>query len=169
MIHVLNFHPRMARPQATHGVSHGHESKDIRIRWVIFAVIGLLVSAVLIHLVIWRYQIWATRGRIQTAAPSTLTPGLKATERWADVPSPRLQISPKEEMAAFLVREREEMDSYGWINPTAGTVRIPIERAMDLIAERGLPVRQNQTAGKTPLEMMQERKNRAAETPEGSR
>ena len=35
----------------------------------------------------------------------------------------------------------KELYSYGWVDEKAGTVHIPIERAMDLIAQRGLPVR----------------------------
>jgi hypothetical protein len=33
------------------------------------------------------------------------------------------------------------LQSYGWIDQQKGVVRIPIERAMELTAERGLPVR----------------------------
>jgi hypothetical protein len=39
------------------------------------------------------------------------------------------------------VREDGLLDSYGWVDENAGTVRIPIERAMDLLVQRGLPVR----------------------------
>jgi hypothetical protein len=33
------------------------------------------------------------------------------------------------------------LSSYGWVDREAGIVRIPIDRAMDLLAERGLPAR----------------------------
>jgi hypothetical protein len=35
--------------------------------------------------------------------------------------------------------EKARLTSYGWVDRKAGTVRIPIERAMDLVAERGVP------------------------------
>ena len=40
------------------------------------------------------------------------------------------------------LHEREDLllDHYSWIDRSKGTVRIPIERAMELIAQRGLPV-----------------------------
>ncbi len=38
------------------------------------------------------------------------------------------------------MNEEKTLYSYGWVDET-GTVRIPIERAMDLIVQRGLPVR----------------------------
>ena len=37
--------------------------------------------------------------------------------------------------------EAQELSTYSWLDENSGTVRIPIDRAMDLIAERGLPVR----------------------------
>ncbi len=33
------------------------------------------------------------------------------------------------------------MHSYGWVDQPAGVVRIPIDRAMELLAQRGLPTR----------------------------
>ncbi len=45
------------------------------------------------------------------------------------------------------VREEGLLYSYGWVDEKAGTVRIPIERAMDLIVQRGLPVRPQNIAG----------------------
>jgi hypothetical protein len=38
--------------------------------------------------------------------------------------------------------EQEKLSSYGWVEPNAGVVRIPVERAMELLAERGLPTRE---------------------------
>jgi hypothetical protein len=39
------------------------------------------------------------------------------------------------------VNEEKSLYSYGWVDEKAGIVRIPIERAMDLLVQRGLPVR----------------------------
>jgi hypothetical protein len=49
------------------------------------------------------------------------------------------------------VRKREEdtLSTYGWVDQSAGTVHIPIDRAMDLLAQQGLPVRQAGQAGST--------------------
>jgi hypothetical protein len=42
------------------------------------------------------------------------------------------------------LREENILSTYGWADQNAGTVHIPIDRAMDLLAQRGLPVRQQQ-------------------------
>ena len=41
----------------------------------------------------------------------------------------------------FRAHEHEVLTTYGWTDKNAGVVRIPIERAKDLLLERGLPVR----------------------------
>ena len=39
------------------------------------------------------------------------------------------------------MKEERTLYSYGWVDERAGIVRIPIERAMDLLVQRGLPLR----------------------------
>ena len=39
------------------------------------------------------------------------------------------------------MQEEQTLNSYGWVDQQAGVVRIPIDRAMDLLAQRGLPTR----------------------------
>jgi hypothetical protein len=56
-------------------------------------------------------------------------------------PEPRLQTDPRDDMANLRRSEDDVLDSYGWVDRNAGVVRIPIERAMTLVVERGLPTR----------------------------
>lgn len=51
-------------------------------------------------------------------------------------PEPRLQVHPAEDLAKLRADEQEQLESYGWVDPAAGVVSIPIERAMDLLAEK---------------------------------
>ena len=56
-------------------------------------------------------------------------------------PSPRLQTDDGyQEITDIHAKEDLLLDNYSWVDQGKGTVRIPIDRAMDLIAERGLPV-----------------------------
>jgi hypothetical protein len=41
----------------------------------------------------------------------------------------------------MLEQVMQHLSTYGWVDRQNGTARIPIERAMDIIAEQGLPVR----------------------------
>ena len=45
------------------------------------------------------------------------------------------------EINEFRVQEEKTLHSYGWMDQQAGVVRIPIDRAMELVAQRGLPTR----------------------------
>lgn len=50
---------------------------------------------------------------------------------------------PLEEMRIYREQVEKKVSSYGWINKEAGVARIPIDRAKELIAEKGLPASTN--------------------------
>jgi hypothetical protein len=54
-------------------------------------------------------------------------------------PQPRLETDERGQIRQFRLSEEQRLQSYGWVDQNAGIIRIPIDRAMDLIAERGLP------------------------------
>ncbi|MGB6691889.1 MAG: hypothetical protein WBE76_28945 [Terracidiphilus sp.] len=65
----------------------------------------------------------------------------KVAELTQSFPTPRLQTDDgNEDLAELHAREDLLLDNYSWIDRSKGTVRIPVERAMELIAQRGLPV-----------------------------
>jgi hypothetical protein len=66
-----------------------------------------------------------------------VTPGYPETA----FPSPRLEDDERGQLNSILTREQDRLYTYGWIDQKAGTMHIPIERAMDLLVQRGLPVR----------------------------
>ena len=53
-------------------------------------------------------------------------------------PLPRLQVYPVRHWTDFQTAERERLDTYGWMDRSTGAVHIPIERAIELVAERGV-------------------------------
>ncbi len=48
-----------------------------------------------------------------------------------------LEAHPAERMRAFVAEKRRMLDSYGWIDREHGIARIPLERAMALLARGG--------------------------------
>jgi hypothetical protein len=56
-------------------------------------------------------------------------------------PTPRLQTDDGYD-EIYVMHQKEDLllENYTWVDEKQGTVRIPIERAMELIAQRGLPV-----------------------------
>ena len=60
-------------------------------------------------------------------------------------PTPRLQTDDGyQEVADLHAKEDLLLDHYTWADASKGVVRIPIDRAMELIAQQGLPVTQFQ-------------------------
>lgn len=67
----------------------------------------------------------------------------KADQPWSEFSgtrqlpdAPLLQVEPPKELAEHRANEDAVLYSYGWIDKSAGTVRIPVERAIDLLVER---------------------------------
>src|SRR5215468_6669217 len=53
-------------------------------------------------------------------------------------PEPRLQETPPVDLQSYRAAEDQMLRSYGWIDQEKGIVRVPIEKAIDLLAQRGL-------------------------------
>lgn len=53
--------------------------------------------------------------------------------------APQLAITPRQDLHRFNRSEAQFEQSYGWTDRKEGAVRIPIARAMQLLAQRGLP------------------------------
>jgi len=68
-------------------------------------------------------------------------------------PSPRLQAEPHEELKSYCEAEIKELNSYGWINQRLHVVRIPIDRAMDLVLQNGLPIRASGPTGAAAVDL----------------
>jgi hypothetical protein len=66
-------------------------------------------------------------------------------------PNPKLEEDERGQLNDLRMNEEKELYSYGWIDEKAGTVHIPIERAMDLLVQRGLPVRSQGAAGENAV------------------
>ncbi len=65
----------------------------------------------------------------------------KVAELTQTFPTPRVQTDDgNQDVADLHAREELLLDNYTWADQKAGKVRIPIDRAMELIAQRGLPV-----------------------------
>jgi hypothetical protein len=58
-------------------------------------------------------------------------------------PSPRLQVDPAVDLDQVRQSQNEMLNSYGWADKATGKVRVPIDRAIDMLIERKLPARQN--------------------------
>jgi cytochrome c2 len=115
-----------------------HEHTDVSVRGILLFGAGLIILAVVTHLLLWWvFDYFSVRDQKQTQprVPSIARPQKELP------PEPRLQVSPAKDMREMRASEDAILHSYGWVDQKTNTVRIPIEQAMKLIAEKGLPVR----------------------------
>jgi hypothetical protein len=117
----------------------GHEESDVNVRGVLGFGAGLFVAAVLIHFMVWLLFLYFSGREAARVVPQY---PLAAGEQTRVPPEPRLQTNPREDLRALRAREDAVLNSYGWVDKTAGVVRIPIDEAIKLTVQRGLPVRQ---------------------------
>src|SRR5690348_7736260 len=54
-------------------------------------------------------------------------------------PEPRLQPAPHKDLQRLRARDEWQLSHYFWVDKTKGKVAIPIDRAMDILAARGIP------------------------------
>ena len=127
-------------PSNTAQARHGHETCDIDIRFIgLFSLSMVLLLAGSLALMGWLFGVFAGkplgRGRSAPIAETRPYP-----------PAPRLQASPTRDMQEMRRSENTRLQSYGWIDQAAGIARIPIGQAMELLATRELPSR-NEVSG----------------------
>lgn len=132
----------------------GHETRDISVRAVAWFALGLTVATALIY--------FAVAGLFKAfehihPSPDALHPKMLA-------PVPQLQTNDAADLAKFRATEEAQLHSYGWVDKNAGVVRIPIERAMDLITQRGLPTRGPGTQNASGVTSVQMQERKAATT-----
>ncbi|MNX72339.1 hypothetical protein D3C86_1036910 [compost metagenome] len=114
----------------------GHETRDVNVRavgrvalWftVCFALIGLALLAMF-----WRDV------QVQLQRKGPIVPIAPTEPRF---PAPGVRRESGEPLARLRESEDQLLNRYEWVDRTTGTIRIPIDRAMELVASRGLPVR----------------------------
>ncbi|HUG53661.1 MAG TPA: hypothetical protein VMR21_08665 [Vicinamibacteria bacterium] len=66
-------------------------------------------------------------------------------------PEPRLQTTPMSDLARLRAEQADDLERYGWVDESAGTVRIPIEEAMRIYAERQAATTTPRTPASPPV------------------
>jgi hypothetical protein len=131
-----------------HSDSKAYETRDVKIRPLVVFIVGLTVATIAAYLVVLGvFRVFNAR---ETSKDATADP--VAVERAAltdeqRLPAqPRIQADPSGEYQLLRQQEEHILTTYGWVDRPAGVVRIPVDQAMKLVVEQGLPVRQSATA-----------------------
>jgi hypothetical protein len=109
----------------------GHERSDLDARAIaLFGAALALAIGVVVAVTLWMVHHRAARDAAGQAPAAPLAHTREAT------PEPRLQVDGAEALSEMREAEDGVLTSYAWIDRDAGIVRIPIERAMEILAEQ---------------------------------
>jgi hypothetical protein len=138
-----------------HNNGHGdYEREDFSTATIVGSMIGLIVLCVVSFVIVVGMYRYLEKTQMEHVAANPMvpmkadtrhmTPGEKPGDKPLEIqafPSPQLQEDDVKDMRDQLWTEEGRLQSYGWVDQDSGEAHIPVARAMELIAERGLPVR----------------------------
>ena len=128
--------------------SKAYETRDVKLRPLVVFTAGITVLGLASYLIIYvLFQMFSSQqaSRDVASAPSSLTrPAAPGEERLP--PEPRIQVDAAADFRTLHAEEDAILTTYGWVDRNAGVVRLPIDVAMKLVLQQGLPARQPDTA-----------------------
>src|SRR5258708_27483279 len=138
--------------------SAGYEQSDVRVTGILVFLVSLAILVAVCGVVTYGMgklinahmnkedgpdSKWTKTAEIRELGnfPSSADMQNKVAEITRSFPTPRVQTDDgNQDVADLHQREDLLLDNYTWIDQSQGKVRIPIERAMQIIAQKGLPV-----------------------------
>lgn len=123
------------------GAQYEHTDIDpaIGYKFAIWLSVAMLMSAGIVY-----GSFWFFNGQQKADDAAALKYPLAAgrlPEQQDRRPLPRLQNQPFKDLYELREGEMKRLERYAWQDKGEGVTRIPIERAMELVVERGLPAR----------------------------
>jgi len=132
--------------------AESYEHEDLSPLGVFYFLGGLAIVGITIYFILLgmyrfldsydrRHQPAANPMAVNTGVnPNVMAPREIQQQIDKTFPKPVLEYSERTQFIQELENEDNALESYDWVDQNAGIVRIPIEQAMDLVAQRGLPV-----------------------------
>src|SRR5215831_3882631 len=141
--------PRMSNDHIEHGQNPevSFEPRDLSARGIFAFLIILAVMTVIFTFMLRGFYAFLDHYEQEhQTPPSPLVTDVPNDTRHvpADArmkfPEPRLEVDERTQLNDFLTEQDDQLSTYGFVDKQAGVVRIPIEQAMKLVAQKGLPV-----------------------------
>jgi hypothetical protein len=120
------------------------ERGDVDIVQITGFGIGLLVAFMASVVAMWAlFEYFAAREDKRNPP----NPPAMMAEKQMLPPAPRLQPEPIKELKELHDNEDMLLNSYYWVDSAKGIVHIPIDQAIDMVAQKGLPVKVSPAGG----------------------
>jgi hypothetical protein len=108
----------------------GHEQSEVSVRLIVVSLAFLAVATLVVLLLvvgIFRY-FYDTNGTAEaTRLAQPVVP-----------PEPRIEVAPYEQLQQLRAKEDHVLSTYAFVDKSSGTVRVPIDKAIDLLANKGV-------------------------------
>ena len=119
------------------GAQHEHTDIDpsLGYKFAVWLVVAMLLSAAIVYGTFYFFE------RQLKTADVTAQKYPLAAGQVKQPPSPNLQNQPFKDIYSLRKTEAEKQTSYGWVDKEGGIARIPIDRAMEVMLQRGFPAR----------------------------
>jgi hypothetical protein len=123
------------------------EHEDLTPRGPFYFMAGLAVICVVLYLIVfgmYRFLDDYTKTDQPPLSPMATPESDTRLVTHSDIqtfPEPRLEENERTELRTYSDEEQQKLSTYDWVDKSKGIVRIPIDRAMELMVQRGLPVR----------------------------
>ena len=125
----------MDNPHNTAPAAQGFETRDANVRGVFTFLIILAIVLVVSGLVCWGMFHFFSAHEMNEPATDSPFSGARQLPL-----GPQLQVNPREDWLKFRDEQQKSLETYDWVNRSAGTARVPIEEAMQLLVKKGVPV-----------------------------
>jgi hypothetical protein len=140
--------------KAVHPDKAGFERQDLGTKGILEFFAGLVILGVVVGLVLLgmfnlmdNYRKAHQPPQNPLAKVSEENTGNATPKDAESFPQPRLETDEVGQLNGQRLHEEEILNTYGWVDQKAGIARIPIDRAMALIVQRGLATRPGGTEG----------------------
>jgi hypothetical protein len=131
-------------PERVQNPEVNYDRTDMSAKAIVGFLIFLAIAGLFMHLILWglyKRFAGAYKASLPLANPIYTSTRQMPGDPVRTFPAPRLQPDDVADMNKFRTQEEIILDTYDWVNKQQGIVRIPIDQAMKIIAQQGLPTR----------------------------
>ena len=125
----------MSHTEPTNPIGPGFEPTDVQVPVILR--FGAVMVTMIVLSAIGSWVIFRLLFAEAKRADPKLSP-LAVIDHQAP-PAPRLVANEPADLDSVRREEQATLESYGWVDRSGGVVRIPIERAMELVAKESAP------------------------------
>lgn len=119
------------------GAKYEHSDIDPAVGYK-FAVWLAVAMALSFGIVYGAFRFFDSRAASTNAAAQRFPLAASVEQRR---PTPALQTQPFRDLYLLRGEETKRLEAYGWVDKDGGVTHIPVERAMELMLQKGFPVR----------------------------